>query len=79
MIYRKPTVISIKAEEDMQDIQQTQNTYLEMTPNNQFKNRLEDRRNQMDIERSSNSQSPYSVELFNQILSNIREDHVHMS
>ncbi len=47
MIYRKPTVINIKAEEDMQDVQPIIKQSSIMTPSNNFKGRNQDLRNQM--------------------------------
>lgn len=40
MIFRKPTVIQIKAEEDMQDIQPP-NKNAQFTPNNPLKGKLQ--------------------------------------
>ena len=59
MIFRKPTVIQIKAEEDMQDIQPANRNSGQFTPNNPLKGRLQELRNQMDIERNSHNQSQY--------------------
>jgi hypothetical protein len=73
MIFRKPTVIQIKAEEDMQDIQTNQKGSTQLTPSNPIKGRLQDIRNQMDIER--NPQSPYSSDqLYQSLMSNMRDD-----
>lgn len=47
MIYRKPTVINIKAEEDMQDVQPVIKQSSIMTPSNSFRGRNQDLRNQM--------------------------------
>jgi hypothetical protein len=75
MIFRKPTVIQIKAEEDMQDIQPSSRNSGQFTPNNPLKGRLQELRNQMDIERNSNNQSPYTNDLLYQsLMSNIRDD-----
>jgi len=41
MIFRKPTVIQIKAEEDMQDIQPPVRSSNQFTPNNPIKGRLQ--------------------------------------
>jgi hypothetical protein len=41
MIFRKPTVIQIKAEEDMQDIQPSNRNSAQFTPNNPLKGRLQ--------------------------------------
>jgi hypothetical protein len=41
MIFRKPTVIQIKAEEDMQDIQPSNRNSAQLTPNNPLKGRLQ--------------------------------------
>ena len=49
MIFRKPTVIQIKAEEDMQDIQPPNKNPSQFTPSNPLKGRLQELRNQMDI------------------------------
>lgn len=49
MIFRKPTVIQIKAEEDMQDITPSNRNSSQFTPNNPLKGRLQELRNQMDI------------------------------
>jgi hypothetical protein len=74
MIFRKPTVIQIKAEEDMQDIQPPNKNNTVFTPNNPMKGRIQELRNQMDIERSSINQSPYSNDLLYQsLISNIRD------
>ncbi len=74
MIFRKPTVIQIKAEEDMQDIQPTNRNSGQFTPNNPLKGRLQELRNQMDIERNSHNQSPYTNDLLYQsLMSNIRD------
>lgn len=73
MIFRKPTVIQIKAEEDMQDIQPS-NRSAQLTPNNPLKGKLQELRNQMDIERP-HSHSPYSNDLLYQsLMSNIRDE-----
>ena len=75
MIFRKPTVIQIKAEEDMQDIQTPQRNSNQFTPSNPLKGRLQELRNQMDIERNSNHDSPYSNDLLYQsFMSNIRDE-----
>lgn len=74
MIFRKPTVIQIKAEEDMQDIQPPNKNPGQLTPSNPLKGRLQELRNQMDIERSSHNHSPYSNDLLYQsLMSNIRD------
>jgi hypothetical protein len=66
MIYRRPTVINIKAEEDMQDVQPIIKQSSIMTPSNNIKGRLQEFRNQMELERVSvQGQSPYTSELFN--------------
>lgn len=71
MIYRKPTVINIKAEEDMQDMQPVIKQSSIMTPSNNFKGRNQDLRNQMELERISiRGQSPYTSELFGSYLRN---------
>lgn len=70
MIYRKPTTIQIKAEEDMQDIQPPARQSSQMTPAQPLRSRLQDLRHQMEIERNS----PYSAELYNALISNIRDD-----
>lgn len=44
MIYRKPTVIQIKAEEDMQDIQPPARQSSQMTPSQPVRTRLQDLR-----------------------------------
>ena len=74
MIYRKPTVIQIKAEEDMQDIQPPTKQSSQMTPSNPIRNRLQDLRHQMEMERGSSGHSPYNTELFNALVSSIRDD-----
>ena len=76
MIFRKPTVIQIKAEEDMQDIQPPNRNNPIFTPSNPLKGRLQELRNQMDIERGSHQHSPYSNDLYNTLLmgSNIRDE-----
>ncbi len=50
MIYRRPTVINIKAEEDMQDVQpiMKQSSSI-MTPTNNIRGRNQDFRNQMEL------------------------------
>jgi len=74
MIFRKPTVIQIKAEEDMQDIQPPNRNSNQFTPSNPLKGRLQELRNQMDIERNPHNQSPYSNDLLYQsLMSNIRD------
>jgi hypothetical protein len=73
MIFRKPTVIQIKAEEDMQDIQPV-NKGPQFTPINPIKGKLQELRNQMDIERP-HSHSPYSNDLLYQsLMNNIRDE-----
>jgi hypothetical protein len=72
MIYRRPTVINIKAEEDMQDVQpiMKQSSSI-MTPTNNIRGRNQDFRNQMELERVSlQGQSPYTSELFGSYLRN---------
>ena len=71
MIYRKPTVIQIKAEEDIQDVQSIKSSTL-MTPNNNFKGRHDSNSSQMDVPGFSGGQrqSPYASELFNSYLRN---------
>lgn len=54
----------------MQDIQPPPRQSSQMTPNQTVRGRLNDLRNQMEIERSS----PYSSELYNALISNIRDD-----
>lgn len=49
MIYRKPTTIQIKAEEDMQDIQPPPRQSSQMTPTQPIRNRLQDLKHQMEI------------------------------
>ena len=74
MIFRKPTVIQIKAEEDMQDIQPPNRNTNQFTPSNPLKGKLQDLRNQMDIERNPHH-SPYSNDLLYQsLMSNIRDE-----
>ena len=74
MIFRKPTVIQIKAEEDMQDIQPPNRSSAQFTPNNPLKGRLQELRNQMDVERNSHNQSPYTNDLLYQsLMGNIRD------
>ena len=72
MIYRKPTVIQIKAEEDMQDIQPANRQTSQIPPTNPLRSRLQDIR--QEIERGSPGRSPYNSELFNTLLSNIRDE-----
>lgn len=72
MIYRRPTVINIKAEEDTQDVQPIikQSSSI-MTPTNNIRGRNQDFRNQMELERVSlQGQSPYTSELFGSYLRN---------
>ena len=71
MIYRRPTVINIKAEEDMQDVQPIIKQSSIMTPTNNLRGRNQDFRNQMELERVSlQGQSPYTSELFGSYLRN---------
>lgn len=72
MIYRKPTVIQIKAEDDMQDIQPPARLSSQMTPSQPVRNKLQDIR-QGPMDRSSPGHSPYSSELFNALISSIRD------
>jgi hypothetical protein len=59
----------------MQDIQPANRSSGQFTPNNPMKGRLQEYRNQMDIERTSNNQSPYTNDLLYQsLMSNIRDD-----
>lgn len=60
MIYRKPTVIQIKAEDDMQDIQPPTRQSSQMTPSQTVRNKIQDIR-QMQLDRSSPGHSPYSL------------------
>lgn len=60
MIYRKPTVIQIKAEDDMQDIQPPARQSSQMTPSQTVRNKIQDIR-QMQLDRSSPGHSPYSL------------------
>lgn len=73
MIYRKPTVIQIKAEDDMQDIQQTSRQNSQMTPSQSVRNKFLDIR-QIQMDRNSSGHSPYSSELFNSLIGNIRDE-----
>lgn len=58
----------------MQDIQPSNRNSSQFTPNNPLKGRLQELRNQMDVERSHN-QSPYSNDLLYQsLMSNIRDE-----
>ena len=59
----------------MQDIQPPNKNNTAFTPNNPMKGRIQELRNQMDIERSSINQSPYSNDLLYQsLVSNIRDE-----
>ena len=73
MIYRKPTVIQIKAEDDIQDIQPPGRQSSQMTPSQPVRGKIQDIR-QMQMERNSPGHSPYSSELFNALISSIRDD-----
>ena len=75
MIFRKPTVIQIKAEEDMQDIQPPNRNPGQFTPSNPLKGRLQEMRNQMDIERSNHTHSPYNNSdlLYQSLMNNNRD------
>lgn len=42
MIYRKPTVIQIKAEDDIQDIQPPGRQSSQMTPSQPIRNKIQD-------------------------------------
>lgn len=58
----------------MQDIQPANRSSSQFTPN-PLKGRLQELRNQMDIERSAHHQSPYSNDLLYQsLMSNIRDE-----
>lgn len=59
MIYRKPTIIQIKAEDDMQDIQQPARLSSQMTPSQPFRSKVHDIR-QLQMDRNSPGHSPYS-------------------
>lgn len=59
MIYRKPTVIQIKAEDDMQDIQPPARLSSQMTPSQPGRNKIQDIR-QGQLDRNSPGHSPYS-------------------
>jgi hypothetical protein len=72
MIYRKPTVIQIKAEDDMQDMQPLPQQSSQMTPSQPIRSKIGDIR-QMQLDRNSPGHSPYSSELFNALISNIRD------
>ncbi len=58
MIYRKPTVIQIKAEDDMQDMQSMPQQSSQMTPQ-PIRNKMGDIR-QTQLDRNSPGHSPYS-------------------
>jgi len=60
MIYRKPTVIQIKAEDDMQDIQQPARQSSQMTPSQPIRNKMIQDIRQMHMDRNSSGHSPYS-------------------
>ena len=57
----------------MQDIQPPNRQSSQMTPSNPIRSRLHDLRQQMELERGSSNHSPYNAELFNALLSNIRD------
>lgn len=68
-------MIQIKAEEDMQDIQPPNRSTSQFTPNNPLKGHLQELRNQMDVERSGHTHSPYNNDLLYQsLMSNIRDE-----
>lgn len=73
MIYRKPTVIQIKAEDDIQDIQPPARQSSQMTPSQPIRNKIHDIR-QIQLDRNSPGHSPYSSELFNALISSIRDE-----
>ena len=76
MIYRKPTVIQIKAEEDMQDIQPASRSSVQFTPINPVKGRFQELRHQMEMERPSFNHSPYNNDMmiYHNLMSNIRDE-----
>ena len=58
----------------MQDIQPNNRSQGQFTPSNPLKGRLQELRNQMDVERSGNTQSPYNNDLLYQsLMNNIRD------
>jgi hypothetical protein len=73
MIYRKPTVIQIKAEDDIQDIQPPARQSSQMTPSQPTRSKIQDIK-QVQLDRNSPGHSPYSSELFNALISSIRDD-----
>lgn len=60
MIYRKPTVIQIKAEDDMQDIQQPLRQSSTLTPSQPMRDKMIKDIRQLHMERNSSGHSPYS-------------------
>jgi len=57
----------------MQDIQPSIKNSSQLTPNNPLKGRLQEIRNQMEIERNPHNHSPYSNDLLYQsLMNNIR-------
>ena len=71
MIFLILTVIQIKAEQDIYDIQSAN----KITSSNPLKGRTQDLRSQMDIERNTHSQPLYTNDLLYQsLMSNIRDE-----
>lgn len=71
MIFRKPTVIQIKAEEDIYDIQSANKITASSNP---LKGRTQDLRGQMDIERNPHNQPPFTNDsLYGSLMNNIHE------
>ena len=59
----------------MQDIQRDSRNLGQFTPSNPLKGRLQEMRNQMDIERSGNTHSPYNNNdlLYQSLMNNNRD------
>jgi hypothetical protein len=73
MIHRKPTVIQIKAEDDMQDIQPPIRQNTQMTPSQPIRNKPQNIR-QIQMDRNTLVHSPYNSEIFNALISGNRDD-----
>jgi hypothetical protein len=73
MIHRRPTVIQIKAEDDIHDIQPPTKQSSQMTPSSPVRNKIQNIR-QMQMDRSSPAHSPYSSEIYNALISSIRDE-----
>jgi hypothetical protein len=73
MIHRKPTVIQIKAEDDIQDMQTSGRLGSMMTPLQPVKNRAQNIR-KMQMDGNSPLRSPYHSEMSNELVNGGRDD-----